>query len=149
VRGAMVSVWAALLARFRGYAAAMVEHVPGAARLRAVPSMVPRGRLGFRRVGSLPPREQVLYYYLSVVRRAHRQGVDRRGSQTPYEFSADLAPRLAEAEGDMDTLTDAFVQARYSRREVPEMELGRIRGSWQRVRAALRDVKSRVASGVK
>ena len=28
----------------------------------------------------------------------------------------------------MDTLTDAFVQARYSRREVPEMELGRIRG---------------------
>jgi hypothetical protein len=149
LRSALTSVWTALLARFRGYAAAMAEHMPGSARLRTVPSIVPRGRLGFRRVSSLPPREQVLYYYLSVVRRAHRQGVDRRGSQTPYEFSADLAPRLAEAEGDMEALTDAFVVARYSRRDVAEPELGRIRANWQRVRSALRDVKNRVAPGVK
>jgi hypothetical protein len=149
VRGALVNVWAALLARFRGYAAAVAERVPGARMLRAAPSIVPRGRLGFRRVSSLPPREQVLYYYLSVVRRAHRHGIDRRGSQTPYEFSADLAPHLAEAGGDMDTLTAAFVRARYSRRDVPDTEVGRIRASWQRVKAALRDVRNHVVPGVK
>jgi Domain of unknown function (DUF4129) len=144
VRGALVQVWAALRSRFRGYVATVVQHVPGARGvLRAVPSIVPRGSLPFRRIGSLPPREQVLYFYLSVVRRAHRHGIDRRGSQTPYEFSADLAPRLAEAEGDMDALTDAFVEARYSRHDVPDVEVSRIRANWQRVKAALRGVRNR------
>jgi hypothetical protein len=93
------------------------------------------------RVGALGPRQQILYYYLSVVRRAGRQGVPRRASQTPREFAATLAPRLAEAKGDMETLTDAFVQARYSPRDVPPADVGHIRASWQRVRAALRGMK--------
>jgi small-conductance mechanosensitive channel len=149
VRGALVNIWAALLARFRGYVATVVERVPGARALSAVPSIIPRGRLPFTRVGSLPPREQVIYYYLSVVRRAHRQGIDRRGSQTPHEFSAHLAPRLAEAGSDLETLTDAFVEARYSRHDLPDLEVGRIRASWQRVRAALRGARNRLDTSVK
>jgi len=85
----------------------------------------------------------VLYFYLSVVRRAHRPGIDCRGYPTQYAFSADLAPRLAEAEGDMDALTDAFVEARYSRHDVPDVEVSRIRANWQRVKAALRGVRNR------
>jgi hypothetical protein len=144
VRGALAQMWTALRSRFRGYMTTVVERVPGARGvLRAAPSILPRGSLPFRRIGSLPPREQVLYYYLSVVRRAHRRGIDRRGSQTPFEFSADLAPRLTAAEGDMDALTDAFVEARYSRHDVPDVEVNRVRTSWQRVKAALRGVRRR------
>jgi hypothetical protein len=144
VRGALGRVWATLFSRVRNYVASVVEHVPGAGVLRAVPSLVPRGSMRWGRIGSLSPREQVVFYYLSVVRRAHRHGIDRRGAQTPYEFSAQLAPRLMEAESDMNDLTHAFVQARYSRHEVPEDDVSRIRASWQRVKAALRGVKDRV-----
>lgn len=142
VRGALVQAWAAFRSRLRGVVATMVEHVPGArAVLRVAPSFVPSGKLPFRRISHLPPREQVLYYYLSVVHRARRHGIHRTGSQTPYEFSDELATHLSEAQGDMAALTTAFVEARYSHHAIPEEELGRIRVSWQQVKAALRRVR--------
>lgn len=149
MRGALGKAWTALWSRFRGYVATVVERLPGARVLRAVPSMVPRMSLPLRRIGRLTPREQMLYYYLSVVRRAHRHGIDRRGSQTPHEFSADLAPRLTAAQGDLEDLTAAFVAARYSRHEISEPEAGRIRAGWQRVKAALRGIRNRLDAGVK
>lgn len=149
VRVALGQMWSMLLSRLRGYVATVVEHVPGAGALRAVPALMPRGNLRWGRIGSLSPREQVVFYYLSVVRRAHRHGIDRRGAQTPYEFSAELAPLLVEAESDMNDLTHAFVQARYSRHEVPEDEVSGIRANWQRVKRALRSVRERGGAGTK
>ncbi|HEX6509667.1 MAG TPA: DUF4129 domain-containing protein, partial [Chloroflexota bacterium] len=131
-------MWTTLLLRLRGYAEAVADRLPRSMTVRARPSMPGRGRLGFTRVGSMAPREQVLYYYLSVVRRAGRQGLPRLGSQTPREFAAGLAPHLSEAAPDMEHLTDAFVEARYSRHEVAVSQVDRIRASWQRIRAALR-----------
>ncbi|HEX6506904.1 MAG TPA: DUF4129 domain-containing protein, partial [Chloroflexota bacterium] len=148
VRGVLGRVWTTFLLRFRRYVETVVERVPGAAALRAVPSLVPSRSMRWGRIGSLSPREQVLFYYLSVVRRAHRRGIERRGAQTPYEFSSDLAPRLAESEGDMQALTAAFVQARYSRHELPEDEVSRVRTSWQRVKDALRQVRERPGANV-
>ena len=102
------------------------------------------GRGALRPGSQLPTMRQVavaLKIDLNTVQRAGKKGIRRRRSQTPREFTATLAPRLAEAEGDMEALTDAFITARYSRREVPQGEMGRIRGSWQRVKAALRGVR--------
>lgn len=146
VRSALGRAWSTLLLRFRRYVATAVERVPGAAALRTVPSLVPSRGMRWGRIGSLSPREQVLFYYLSVVRRAHRHGIERRGAQTPYEFSTELAPRLAESEGDMNALTAAFVQARYSRHEVRQDEVSRVRTSWQRVKDALRKVRARAGT---
>jgi hypothetical protein len=84
----------------------------------------------------------VIRFYLSAVRRAGREGIARLPSETPLEFEAVLAPRLGDAEPDMRALTTAFMEARYSRREVEEDEIGQIRACWQRVRRALRRVGS-------
>jgi hypothetical protein len=51
-----------------------------------------------------------------------------------------LAPRLPDAERDLHALTDAFVEARYSRHPFDASRLGSIRACWQTVRSALRHV---------
>jgi hypothetical protein len=83
----------------------------------------------------------VLYYYLSVLRRADERGIPRRPAQTPDEYRARLGPSLPQAEEEVNQLTDAFVEARYSRHTVEREQARRVRESWQRVKAALRALK--------
>ncbi len=83
------------------------------------------------------PRELVLYYYLSIVRRAAQSGLPRRPGQTPDEYSADLAQALPEAGPDVAPLTRAFVEARYSRHPVARGQAQLLRGHWQRLKAML------------
>jgi hypothetical protein len=98
------------------------------------------GRLPWRfiRVGGLPPREQVRYFYLSAVRRAAGQGVERQPSQTPGEFVRDLEAQWPEAELDVEALTEAFVVARYAAAEISKDEAQEVKSIWQRVKQALR-----------
>jgi hypothetical protein len=95
----------------------------------------------FFRLGALSPRERVMYYYLSIVRRAGQQGFPRRASQTPYEYDVSLEPHLPQAQQDLASLTEAFVEARYSRRAVEPSWAGRVRAHWEKVRAALQSLK--------
>jgi hypothetical protein len=90
----------------------------------------------FFRLGALSSRERVLYYYLSIVRRAGKQGFPRQGHQTPQEYSHKLASHLPQAEEDMGALTQAFVEARYSQGQDQDARV-----SWKRVRAALQSLK--------
>lgn len=98
--------------------------------------------LRFFRLGALSPRERVLYYYLSIVRRAGKQGFPRQSHQTPDEYSAALAPNLPQAQQDMEALTQVFVEARYSQHEVDPYQDRRARASWERVKAAVRSLKT-------
>ena len=93
------------------------------------------------RLRTLSPRERVLYYYLSTLRRASRQGYPRHPHQTPGEYQATLEPNLPQAQDEMRELTQAFVEARYSRHEVAPDQDRRVRASWERVKAALRALK--------
>ncbi len=97
----------------------------------------------FFRLGVLSPRERVLYYYLSIVRRAGKQGFPRQGHQTPQEYSRKLTDNLPQAEEDMGALTQAFLEARYSRHPVGPEQDQDARVSWKRVRAALQSLKRR------
>lgn len=92
----------------------------------------------FIRVGGLPPREQVRYFYLSAVRRAAGQGVARQPSQTPGEFVRDLESQWPEAELDVEALTEAFEIARYDAVEISKDEAQEVKSIWQRVKQALR-----------
>jgi len=94
----------------------------------------------FFRLGGLSPREQVLYYYLSILQRARQRGIPRRAAQTPREYSATLEPSLPEVQQEIGTLTDAFVEARYSRHIIGSDRVSQVRVSWQQVKAALRAV---------
>lgn len=98
------------------------------------------GRLPWRfiRPGQLPPRERVRYFYLSVVRRAGEKGVARGRSETPAEYAGDLKDEWPGAEGEIEALTGAFMEARYSRRDFDEDDVNPIKRAWKEVRATVR-----------
>jgi hypothetical protein len=95
----------------------------------------------------LSPRERVLYYYLSILRRAGQQGFPRRRDQTPYEYDATLGANLPEAQQEMALLTQAFVEARYGRQAIEPDHARRARTAWQWVKAALHALKQRASGG--
>lgn len=92
----------------------------------------------FIRIGGLPPREKIRYFYLSTVRRAGEKGMTRRPSQTPLEFVQDLESAWPEAELDVEALTEAFVTARYDAVEISEPVAKDVQSIWERVKKALR-----------
>ena len=107
------------------------------------PAPPPRRRIPALRLRRLAPRELVLYFYRSTVRRATEQGVRRQSSQTPYEYRATLAQRLPDVEQELAELTESFVAAQYSPRPVSAEEARRVRQPWQRVRGRLRALRDK------
>ncbi len=99
-------------------------------------------RPGWLNLRSLDPRRQVYFFYLAMVRRGEEQGLRRKPSQTPSEYAATLEQALPSAGEDIDALTAAFVEARYSRQAVDRGKAQLVKATWERIRRALRD-KSR------
>lgn len=95
----------------------------------------------FVRLNALSPREQVRYFYLAMVRRAAERGVARRPQETPLEFVRELKAEWPEAEVDVETLTDAFLEARYSPRPVEKAAVNPVKQTWQRVKSSLRQTR--------
>jgi len=118
-----------------------------------VGAAISEGRRGLRapwrflRLSSLAPRELIQYFYLSIVRRAAKLGYRRRIYQTPYEYTASLAPHLPEAQEELTQLTEAFVEARYSHHTIAKKDSNLAKSHWQRVKDALRLWKRRRERG--
>jgi hypothetical protein len=137
--------WAALRRLWSRATAAIGERLAGGLSLPWARRLWSGKPIPFFRLGTLSPRERVLYYYLSIVRRAGERGFPRRRNQTPYEYDTLLEPNLPHAQQDMASLTQAFVEARYSRREIEPNRAGQIQTYWQRVKAALQALKQKTA----
>lgn len=139
--------WAALRRWLRRWLArvrrTVGERLPRRLARRLPGSELPGVPWRFFRLGVLSPRERVLYYYLSILRRAGKQGFPRRRAQTPREYYEALEPNLPQAQGEMEALTQAFVEARYSQHEVESEQDRRVRAHWERIKAALRALKRR------
>ena len=103
-----------------------------------------RGRRSFRllRPGTLPPRERIWYYYGTLLRRAARSGLPRRGSQTPFEYELMVRPALAEARDELRLLTRAYVEARYSVHSITAERAQQARAQLRRLTAALRSAEA-------
>jgi hypothetical protein len=96
------------------------------------------GLRGFGWFGLRTPRERIWYHYLGVLRRARRRGLPRRAPETPREYGAVLKPRLPEVQAEVESLTEAFVEARYSLHPIQAEQVGQARTWGQRIRATLR-----------
>jgi hypothetical protein len=137
--------WAVLRRLWSRAVAAVGERLAGGLSLPLPRRPWPGTPVSLFRLSALSPRERVLYYYLSIVRRAGERGFPRHRSQTPYEYDALLEPNLPQAQQDMASLTQAFVEARYSRRDIEPGQAGQIQTYWQRVKAALQALKQKAA----
>ncbi len=99
-------------------------------------------RPGFISLRLLDPRRRIFFFYLAMVRRGREQGWAREPSQTPAEYAVTLERALPAAGEDIDSMTDAFVEARYSRHEVNSGKADLVKAAWARIRRALQS-KSR------
>jgi len=133
----------ALWRRLLGLAEAVNERIPQGLALRRARKRPSTERARFFRLGALSPRERVLYYYLSILRRAGQQGFPRRHTQTPHEYDGAIRPHLPDAQPEMSRLTQDFVEARYSNHPVGPDEERQVRTRWQRVKAALRALRQK------
>jgi ADP-heptose:LPS heptosyltransferase len=110
-------------------------------RRRQHPARKPRQHRSGRRLirlNALSPRDQLRYFYLSTVERAGRQGVKRQKSETPLEYAQDLKENWPDAEIDVENLTDAFLQARYSPQPIEIEQVNPIKVHWKKLRGQLR-----------
>ena len=89
------------------------------------------------RLSALDPRRQIYFFYLAMIRRGSEQGVERKPSQTPSEYAATLEHALPSATEDVHSMTEAFVEARYSPRKMNAEEANLVKAAWKRVRRAL------------
>lgn len=138
----LARLWARLRSWGRGVqslARSIQVSLPGR-RVQAA-TETPRQPWRFIRVGGLPPREQVRFFYLSTLRRAADQGVARQQAQTPGEFVQDLEHTWPEAELDVEALTAAFVTARYDTAEISPGQAQQVKSVWERVKRALRGTR--------
>ncbi len=152
-RGKLQSALTRLLAYFRSrwqglgrLAQAAQVSLPGR-RSQAARKAAPAQPWRFIRLGALPPREQVRYFYLSTLRRAADQGVARRPAQTPLEFVRDLESTWPETELDVEALTEAFVVARYDVAEISSDEARLVKSIWERIKRALSSRRNAATGG--
>jgi hypothetical protein len=89
------------------------------------------------RLGALDARRQVYFFYLAMIRRGGEQGLVRKPSQTPAEYALTLDKALPEAKEDVESLTQAYVEARYSRKDVDTKQASFVKSTWARLRRAL------------
>ena len=97
----------------------------------------------FVRINALSPREKIYYFYLSTIKRANQRGVARKKSETPLEFVDDLKTNWPDAEEEIEELTEAFLQARYSPASIKEDDITPIKKQWKRLKSNLRKRKKR------
>jgi hypothetical protein len=99
--------------------------------------VLPRGKwLSLR---SLDPRRRIYFFYLAMIRRGGEQGLTRKPSQTPSEYAVTLEKSLLSGDEDIDLITEAFIEARYSRREVDSRKADIVKRTWGRIRRALQN----------
>ncbi len=92
---------------------------------------------------NLPPRQKVIFYYLTLVRRSSQRGLPRKLNQTPLQFEETLRASLPEVESEIDALTDSFVEARYSKHEIDGEKVNLLQQFWKRVMTTLRNWQDR------
>ena len=94
-------------------------------------------RPGWISLRSMDPRQRVYFFYLAMIRRGGEQGLRREPSQTPAEYAGTLEKAIPSASDDIDSITDAFTQARYSRHEIDANDANLVKATWERIRRAL------------
>ena len=130
---AQFTAWlAAVWLRFRGRVAALQLSSPPPGTPSAPPAgFSERLRRRLRRLEGLSPREQIRAIYLTAVQHAATAGVPRDPTETPSEFAQDLQHEWPDAEEELQRLTAAFLQARYSDEALDASDVPPVKETWR------------------
>ena len=139
----LVQAWDWIRGRLRGINQAVSSAVgAGVQRLRFfINRSAPKEAWNFINLRRLTPRQQVLFYYLALIRRGGETGLARKPSQTPYEYGRFLDKSLPEVGESVDSLTESFMEARYSNHIVEDDQIPLVQSYWERIRRALQELR--------
>lgn len=138
VLGALLAFLRRLLRAGQAMGESLAGRVQGGLHRLPRRARPPGSAVGYLSLRRLTPRQRVLFYYLTLVRRGEEAGSPRRPDQTPLEYEHSLRCRLPEVEQELDEMTGGFMEARYSAHFIPPEEAGRAQSLWGKVRKALR-----------
>jgi hypothetical protein len=93
----------------------------------------------FFNLSRLSPRDKIIHYYLSLIQLGNERGIDRRPSQTPYQYENRLKDSIPEIDQELHNLTDTFIEARYSRHPLEEPNAEQAGSLWEQIKAALKN----------
>lgn len=137
-----ITMFSRLRVFFKRAGAGVAEAVQ-AGMARLLPKRSPHQTLtGWISLRRLDPRNKVYFYYQAFLRRSSESGLPRGLSQTPVEFAKHLDDALPEAEPDIEALTGAFIEARYTRKPIEPQSANFAQRTWERIRKALRSHRS-------
>ena len=97
---------------------------------------------GFLNPRRLDSRQQVIFFYMALLKRGNEHGLARKASQTPREYAARLDSALPDVKPEIDALTDEFVQARYSQQSDYSQQALQAQKLWQKIRKFLQKFKN-------
>ena len=131
-----VSLWIGLFDLFRRIAKALVDLI------RRI------GRMFWLRAFQAEDQvTTVRAVYRRLLARAARRGLARLPSQTPLEYERTLSTVYPDLAGDFNTITAAYVEARYSRITVASEVSLAVKGAWERVQTSLENKERAWRSG--
>jgi hypothetical protein len=68
--------------------------------------------------GRLPPRQAMILIYIDWVHWNSAHGFSRQRAQTPHEYARSLSKLMPDSTNHINSLTEGFVKARYSREDI-------------------------------
>jgi hypothetical protein len=92
------------------------------------------------RLRNLDPDQQVRYLYLATLEYAEQLGLPRKRSETPLQYAPRLRAQLADEmtdKSEVETLTNAFIQVRYSQQPIDAEQVPVLQEIWQRIKQHL------------
>jgi hypothetical protein len=101
---------------------------------------------GFIRLRNLSPRQQVLFYFQALLRKAEQRGIRRRQADTPYEYAQGLEKSMPELQTSLQPFTETFVEARYSLHPVTSEQASQAHQWWQKLRKVI--LRKKPTSGI-
>ena len=92
-------------------------------------------------LSKMTPRERIIHFYLNLIELGSERGLGRKPAQTPYQYEQRVASELPEIDPDLHSLTDTFLEARYSQHPVDEQEAAQANSLWEKIKTTLRNWK--------
>jgi len=108
---------------------------------QTVPKSISREMQQLFNFRQLSPRQQVVFYYLKLVERSKKSGVNRMPHQTPNQFASDLDQVIPEVREEVDQLTGSFIEARYSQHPVGAQQTTLAQRLWRKIVKSLKPTK--------
>lgn len=95
--------------------------------------------INYMSLRKLSAREKIYFYYSALLRRGGEFGVNRKANQTPIDYSLQLRTDLPDdLSTDLETLTEQFLEARYSDHAVDREQVSLVQQAWQHLRVFFR-----------